>query len=160
MSYQDEDVNWDPEKDWVVGCSGCVIKSALLFITLIVVLFVSMYISDKQKERYHKEIIIRNSAIYIYNHYEDVRSLEYRDFTVNTFGLGTDSYNVSITVNGTHDFELARIWDMDIEDENTEVVAYERRRHSTLPEKLLPEKSEPTNLKVLPDDVDFRNYTK
>lgn len=136
---------------WVLKGCGIFLLTVVMMILLLVSMFIDIQ-NDKDKRDWeeYRPYLVQQSALYIYNHYEGVERLEYSDFSVGYFELGSHTYNVDILVNGDHEFRLGT----DIYSEA--IWAYEDREH---PIANLPEKEVPTNLTQLPETVIFIDKT-
>lgn len=137
------------------NAKGCVKVGCLTILGLFVVLLAFILLwswEGKRKDALNREILVQQTALYIYNHYEDVKTIQYDEFTVGSFGLGSHTYDFKITVNGRAEFELDMNWDYEIE-RGDEIAAWETQTH------LMTEKSPPTEEKSLPDDVKIIDNT-
>ncbi|MEW4354824.1 hypothetical protein AB1I63_08045 [Streptococcus pneumoniae] len=131
----------------VKGCCLATLSFILLFILGLWAWSRAIDVEDMD----NREILVKGSALYIYNHYENVTSIEYDHFKVSSFELGSRIYSFDITVNGRHIFSLegpkfvserldaeAEIWAAEVDSE---------------PESALPKKEVPTEMTSLPPSV-------
>lgn len=121
----------------------CVILSSLVLLWIW---------QGKRKDDINRRLLVQQSALYIYNHYEDVKTIQYDNFTVGSFGLGSHTYNFDITVNGRAEFELEMHWDYEI-SRGEEIAAWETQTNQ------MAEKTYPTKVKILPDEVELIDNT-
>ncbi|MBF0778302.1 hypothetical protein [Streptococcus cuniculi] len=129
---------------------GCCLGCFGLILFLVLSLFL-VRCSKGVEDRENREILVGDSALYIYNNYENIESIEYDNFEVHSFGLGTHVYSFDITVNGSHEFIIGGpSFDYEIGDSEHEVWAYEAREH---PDGELKRKEPPTSEGRLPESV-------
>lgn len=139
-------------KKWQIGCClGCLTPFVLLFSGLVV-----WSIQGKVMDARNRPIIIEQSALYIYNHYDGVERIEYSNFSAQSFGLGSHTYAVDIMVNDKHEFRLNHFFHHDMEDPDFEFKAYEITENVVH----LLEKSPSGNLTQLPESLELIDRTK
>lgn len=131
------------------GCGILLLVVVSICLGVIMVFVSHQKSKDKQDWKEYRPYIVQESALYIYNHYDGVERLEYSDFLVGSFGLGSHTYNVDILVNKDHEFSLGMLWDRDVYESGA-IWAYENRDH---PIANLPRKDKPTSFTELPDSV-------
>lgn len=129
----------------------------LIVVGVLAVMITQCTLSRNAENEQYRQRLVHESTLYIYNHYENVQSIEYRYFEVNSFGLGSRTYSADSIVNRNHSFRWRMYWDYELAEKDTKMTAYESREH---PEGNLSKKSIPANDQELPQLVEITNATK
>lgn len=128
------------------GCGIMLLAVTMLFVFLVMGFVINQKSKYKQGWEEYRPYIIQESALYIYNNYEGVEQLEYSNFSISSYGLGSHNYYVDILVNGKYDYRLGMLWDRDVYEPGA-IWAHARSDSG------LPKKNQSTSVTQLPDAV-------
>ena len=138
--------------------TGCIMSKnkKLIYLKISIVFFLVFCMSgcsiifEKQiNEKYRRQIVDKIS-LYIFNNYQNVKMIEFSNYDVGVWGLGSRNFSMDILVNEHYKFELNNFWDFDLKEDNEEVSAYET---DTDDGDNLAQKEPPSKLKKLPKTV-------